>query len=114
MINRKLKRRIDLVKAVSALLIFTFSFISVIQIIHNHNTDEVEQVGNQKDNISFTEKCSVCDYLAHKHGKEILLPLPFSISYPLPKANLLNTGTFLANYKFTLQGFTNKGPPISA
>ncbi|RZK21296.1 MAG: hypothetical protein EOO86_01490 [Pedobacter sp.] len=98
-------------KAIGLLLIFTFVFISFVQIIHAHNNNDTEHVADQKESISFSEKCSVCDYIFHKHGKDILLPLPFSISFPLPKANTCSTGVFVGNYKFTLQGFTNKGPP---
>ncbi|WP_231426836.1 MULTISPECIES: hypothetical protein [Pedobacter] len=111
---RELNGKHGLVKAISALLIFTFSFISFVQITHAHSNNDIEHVGDQKENVSFTEKCSICDYLVHKHGKDILLPPPFSISYVLPDINTQFTGVFVGNYKFTLQGFTNKGPPILA
>lgn len=101
-------------KAISFLLVFTFLFISFIQIIHAHSKNDIEHVADQKESITFSEKCSVCDYIFHKHGKDIVLPLPFSISFPLPTGNISNTGVFVGNYKFTLQGFTNKGPPAIA
>ena len=104
------------VKAIGFLLVFTFVFISFVQIIHahNNNNNDIEHVADQKESGSFSEKCSVCDYIFHKHGKDVALPLPFFIYFSLPKANTCSTGVFVGNYKFTLQGFTNKGPPSIA
>jgi hypothetical protein len=102
------------IKAIGLLLVFTFVFISFAQIVHAHHNGDIEHVVDQKESVAFTEKCSVCDYIFHKHGKDVVIPPPFFISFPLPNTNTCNTGVFVGNYKFTLQGFTNKGPPALA
>ncbi|ALL06008.1 hypothetical protein AQ505_11200 [Pedobacter sp. PACM 27299] len=69
-----------------------------------------EQSGTQEQ-LQRSDKCSVCDYYHHIQGKQIfshyLLELPAIFSKVISTSPHLLTG----NYKITVQGFTNKGPP---
>ena len=98
-------------QAVSFLLIILFLSISVVQILHSHKpVVETEQSDEENDGF-VTEKCKICDFFIHKHGKALHLAYPPIISAPLPEPLSYNTFYYIGNYKFTLQGFTNKGPP---
>jgi hypothetical protein len=98
-------------QAVSFLLIILFLSISVVQIFHSHKTViKTEQSDEESDGL-VTEKCKICDFIIHKHGKAIHLSYTPVISAPLPEPVSYNTFSYIGNYKFTLQGFTNKGPP---
>jgi uncharacterized membrane protein YjgN (DUF898 family) len=98
------------------LLVMLFLSISVAQIFHSHpKVTAMEhaqsQDQDQQDQVSAADKCMVCDYLAHQKSKEFYISHPLVLSVPLPDAITLNTNVFVGNYKFSLQGFTNKGPP---
>lgn len=96
--------------AVSLLLVFAFTLISATQILHIHTMENDTEIA-QKESGSLSEKCGICDYIFHKQGKEIVLTAPYAFAVPLPKAVVIASGVFAGIYKFTLQGFTNKGPP---
>ncbi|WP_256011923.1 hypothetical protein [Desertivirga xinjiangensis] len=57
------------------------------------------------------DSCRICDYLAHKQGRELYLSFPPQLVLPILEPVMRNTPVIAVNYKFTLQGFTNKGPP---
>jgi len=97
----------------SLLLILLFMFVAVSPLLHHHKHShaEAEVSANQKETVHFTDECAVCDYYHHIQGQQILL-------YHPPLETILNTvvitldnRVLISNYKFTLQGFTNKGPP---
>ncbi|MGN7205219.1 hypothetical protein ACTHQF_13180 [Pedobacter sp. SAFR-022] len=103
-------------QAGAMLLVMLFLSISVAQIFHSHpkvaaleHTHQHE--GNDQDQVAAADKCLICDYLAHQQSKEFYISHPLVLSVPLPDAITLNTNVFVGNYKFSLQGFTNKGPP---
>lgn len=96
--------------AISLLLVLAFALISVAQILHSHALEnDTETI--QKESVSLSEKCGICDYIIHKQGKEVVLTAPYAFAVPLPEAVVITSGVFAGIYKFTLQGFTNKGPP---
>lgn len=99
-------------QALSLLLIFLFLFISAAQILHTHDGQiKIEQSGNQ-NNLDQKHDCKVCDYLLDHPSKQLFLTHPPLTAVPLPEVVLVSTGVFARIYKFTLQGFTNKGPPV--
>ena len=72
---------------------------------------QTEQSCNDKDSVSDTEDCKLCDYYSDQQGKQLFLHYPPVLIISLPATETLNTHVVIGNYKFTLQGFTNKGPP---
>jgi len=99
------------------LLVMLFLSISVAQIFHSHSkVAAVEHTHHhdqdQQDQVSAADKCLICDYLAHQQSKEFYISHPLVLNVPLPDAITLNSNVFVGNYKFSLQGFTNKGPPV--
>ena len=95
----------------SILLVTLFMSISVIQAFHSHSkVVHVEQCSDHEQ-LAALDHCLVCDYLVHKQGKEFYLPHP-PVALKLAVQTISSRpNVFVGNYKFTLQGFTNKGPP---
>lgn len=103
-------------QAGAMLLVTLFLSISVAQIFHSHpkvaTLEHAHQHGmDGRDQVTAADKCLICDYLSHQQSKEFYINHPLVLSVPLPDAITLNTNVFVGNYKFSLQGFTNKGPP---
>ena len=94
------------------LLILLMLSIPFTQILHHHVNDSVEYTEHSgKTIISKTANhCDLCDYLKHNHSKDFL-PSYTSLSMPLPQPIKIRANVIAGNYTFTLQGFTNKGPP---
>lgn len=99
------------------LLVMLFLSISVAQIFHSHpKVAALEHThhddGSGQAQVDAADKCLICDYLAHQQSKEFYISHPLVLTVPLPDAITLNNNVFVGNYKFSLQGFTNKGPPV--
>jgi len=95
------------------LLVVLMLSIPLAQLLHHHENSAIE-FANQDGKTSFNksaEKCQLCDYLTQQHGKEFLLSQPTVLNQPLPQAIKIRANVIAGNYTFTLQGFTNKGPP---
>ncbi|EDM37789.1 hypothetical protein PBAL39_15229 [Pedobacter sp. BAL39] len=89
-----------------------FLSISVIQAIHSHEqTVQTEQSTADQDATTDMDHCKICDYIIHKQSKHLFLEASQLLAAPLPEPISFCTHYFLGNYKFTLQDFTNKGPP---
>lgn len=107
--------KIKLQQGGSLLLVALFLFISAAQILHNHldkHNDLHESCGDH-DQLQLLDKCAVCDYYHHIQDKQIFLHYLPVLVVALPKAITVNTYVFVGNYKFSLQGYTNKGPPYT-
>lgn len=103
----------------SFLLVLLFLVLSAAPVLHDHNEGHVNPKEQQKgakqsgtqEQLQLSDKCSICDYYHHIQGKQIfshyLLELPEIFSKVISTSPHLLTG----NYKITVQGFTNKGPP---
>jgi hypothetical protein len=99
----------------SLLLVLLFLSITVVQAFHRHDqVVKTEQSSGDEDTLSSIDDCQLCDYFTHKQGKQLFFTYPPVIVLPLPEPISYSTAIFLGNYKFTLQGFTNKGPPVVA
>lgn len=98
-------------KAGCLLLMALFLFISAAQILHTHGYKVQTEHAGDSDNLDQSVDCKVCDYFIHHHSKQIFLTYPPLIAIPVPEIVVISTGVFARIYKFTLQGFTNKGPP---
>ena len=96
----------------SLLMVLLFLSISVIQALHSHNRPvQTEQGASDDDTVSASDQCQLCDYFTQKQGKQLFHSYAPVLVLPIPEPVSFNTRIFVGNYKFTLQGFTNKGPP---
>lgn len=96
----------------STLLAVLFLAIPFIQMLHSHHASEDFVNTVTEKSISITaEKCLICDYTAEIKGKQILMAQPPVVNIPTNICATLNTFVYTRIYKFTLQNFSNKGPP---
>ena len=96
---------------VSLLMVILFISITMVQVFHTHD-DGVNTEHSEKGDISYpVEKCKICDFNVHKQSETTYSTYPPILVTPLPTLITHNTRSYIGNYKFTLQGFTNKGPP---
>lgn len=106
---------IQLQRAGSFLLVWLFLFISAAQVLHVHpgsHMNDHEQCGD-KEQLQGLDKCSICDYYHHIQAKQIFWHHPVVLDVALPQTRTINTQVLIGNYKFSLQGYTNKGPPYT-
>ncbi|TKC10711.1 hypothetical protein FA048_11105 [Pedobacter polaris] len=96
-------------KAASLLMMSVFLFVSVFQVFHHH--DDVQQHTSELSIQKFVKSCDVCHFLAHQNAVPILFSNHFELAKPITAAEVFGGLYDIGFYKFTLQGFTNKGPP---
>lgn len=98
---------------VSLLMVILVLSISAIPLFHAHHEEVHINKTDATEYGQAIEKCQICDFLARNLQQEFLAPtqhtMPLVLSFPLAK-QVAGTVNF---YKFTLPGFTNKGPPAS-
>jgi hypothetical protein len=95
------------------LLVLLFFSISITQAFHSHKDKiRTEQSSNDNDEVSATDDCKICFYFNHRQVEQQPTAYPLPAILPIPEPISYNTKSFIGNYKFTLQGFTNKGPPL--
>jgi hypothetical protein len=99
-------------QTVSFLLIIVFLGISAGQMLHSHKSILKTEQANEDDSGYIGEKCKICEFYVHKQGKVLNLSYPPVFTAPLPEPISYTTHYYIGNYKFTLQGFSNKGPPV--
>ena len=88
-------------------------YVTVIQALHHHATPaDVNDISNSGGYVHSSNKCAVCDYLSHHQFDEYHLPAVDQITVPVNKPVTSLSRSYAGIYKFTLQGFTNKGPPL--
>jgi hypothetical protein len=93
-------------------LVLLFLSITVVQAVHRHNRAvQTEQSSNDEDTVSDSDQCQICDYFTQKQSKHLHLSQELVVFISLPEPISYKREAFIGNYKFTLQGFTNKGPP---
>lgn len=96
---------------VSLLMAFVFMAITAVQAFHKHTYPSLADNDDDTEYVYSSEKCAVCDYIVHKQTNHAHLSYPPVMGIPVTKAVTLLSKSFAGTYKFTLQGFTNKGPP---
>lgn len=101
-------------RLISCLLIVVFLGIAVGQLFHNHKLIVKTEQSADEDASYVTEKCMVCEFITHKHSKFLHLSFPPVFVVAMPEPVTYSSKGFIGNYKFTLQGFTNKGPPAAS
>lgn len=113
LLKRKHKQRLHRTGALLlAALLFSVFFI---QAAHNHHKHPQQKtVADQEQSDPAPELCKICDYFIHKQIKDFHMPVPLELKIPIPAPIQHSYQVFAGIYKFTLQGFTNKGPPVRA
>lgn len=96
---------------VSLLMVIVFMAITAFQAIHKHGYPSLNDQDKDTEYVYSSEKCTVCDYIVHKQAHYAHFDNLPVIGIPVTKAVTLLSKSFAGTYKFTLQGFTNKGPP---
>ncbi|RYY37430.1 MAG: hypothetical protein EOP46_02720 [Sphingobacteriaceae bacterium] len=110
--KRKGNKIANKLSAVMALaMAFVFIFITTVQALHSHNQPVIKISADDQEYVVSSEKCNVCDYVTHKQADHAHLAYQPLISAPVTKPVTLLSRSYAGIYKFTLQGFTNKGPP---
>ncbi|TWR26520.1 hypothetical protein FPZ43_15310 [Mucilaginibacter pallidiroseus] len=99
---------------IALLLALVFVFITTVQAFHKHSYTSLKDDLGDTEYVYSAEKCSICDYVLHKQSHYANLAYAPVINAPLTKAVTLLSRSYAGIYKFTLQGFTNKGPPVAA
>jgi len=109
----KTYRRKTAKKLGSFLLMVLFLSIPLVQTLHSHHTKNIVVNKNvtEKSFVNASEKCLICDYTAEIKGKQIVMAHPPILNIPTNVCAELNTFVYTRIYKFTLQNFSNKGPP---
>ncbi|RZL29844.1 MAG: hypothetical protein EOO96_19375 [Pedobacter sp.] len=97
----------------ACLLLLLFLAMPTLQLFHFH--DQATELSSQTDGKTvidkLSEQCKLCDFLSHKQFKEFHLPKA-STTLIATQQPIKIYGNYIAiNYTFTLNGFTNKGPP---
>jgi hypothetical protein len=86
--------------------------VTIIQALHHHVTPtEVNDPADSEEYVYGTNTCAVCDYLSQHALQEYHLPALDHITVPATKPVILLSRYDVRLYLFSLQGFTNKGPP---
>lgn len=94
------------------LLTILFLAIPLVQTLHSHHASNLFSKNNtEKSFTDASEKCLICEYTAEIKGKQILMSYPPVLDVPTQVCAQLNSFVYTRIYKFTLQNFSNKGPP---
>jgi hypothetical protein len=99
-------------RLVSMLLVTLFLSISLLQLVHAHAPFVSKEDIGSKNLLSAVEKCEICDFTIHKQSKYI--PIDSFQNVIIVWENEVNDNceAYISNYEFSLQGYTNKGPPL--
>jgi hypothetical protein len=98
-------------QVVSFLMVILFISMTLVQTFHAHVSSVNTAQSDEGDFTYAVEKCKICDFYLHKQTETIHSTYPSELATLLPTPISHNTHHYIGNYKFTLQGFTNKGPP---
>lgn len=109
--NTTLHIRKKLHQLTALLLLVMFASIFTVQAVHEHHEEDCLTTTFEKEYNSPSEHCEICMFLAQHQHQDYLLPDQDTFVVPSLPAPEHISNVFIGNYKFTLQGFTNKGPP---
>ncbi len=101
-------------RLLSMLLVMLFLSISILQLAHAHRAFAAEKENTTADEVAAAENCEICDFIIHKQSKHLPAYLPQTAVLLSPVRVAYPCDSCICNYEFTLQGFTNKGPPNSS
>lgn len=93
-------------------LVLLFLSIALLQLVHIHPAPLISKKDStDRDLLSEIKKCEICDFIIHKRSKHIPINIFQNVIVLSPITITYNCNACICNYDFTLQGFTNKGPP---
>ncbi len=95
----------------SLLLAFVFIASWSVQILHAHNDASLIDQGDHTEYVHTTDKCVICEYIAHKQVHSTPLVYSPLLLIRIPEAITLQRETSAGIYKCASHGFTNKAPP---
>lgn len=99
-------------KATALFMLGVFSFIVIAQAFHHHQSSRyITDPEEDGACVYAADKCKVCDYIIHKQSKHALIYHEPIVKAPSTKPITPLSRAYAGIYKFTLQGFSNKGPP---
>ncbi|WP_188626399.1 hypothetical protein [Pedobacter quisquiliarum] len=112
-IQDKHNKSAQLYKATSMVLVMLLLLAFVFPAIHSHHNDAPTTHSEKQITIA-SKKCPICSFLSHQEHHKYLVPTDHPSIQRVSTYTTILTGVFAGVYKFTLQGFTNKGPPLAA
>ena len=95
----------------SVLLVTTVLSLSVVPLLHAHNDELRSLKTGATEYTKAVEKCQICDFLIHKQQKDFVLSASPALQLPFSFSLSKTVDRPVALCKFSLPGFTNKGPP---
>jgi hypothetical protein len=100
-------------RLLSVLLVGLVLSLSIIPLLHSHNDDQRSLKSSTTTYSKAIEKCEICDFLMHKQQKEFLINSFQALQIPFSTNAAKSADRPVALCKFSLPGFTNKGPPAA-
>lgn len=101
-------------KAGAAFFALLVLFNIAVQSLHSHHPKQVTcEHADQKVLTSDDAFCVICDHFQHRNHSDTPTFSNIEITPPLPAVPVHGGRYYMGFCKFTLQGFTNKGPPAS-
>ncbi|WP_346238469.1 hypothetical protein ABDK00_008530 [Niabella insulamsoli] len=96
-----------------AAVIFGLSmlFMLGIPLFHQHHDEKHLSDGAAIAMAKIQSHCHSCDQMRHQHHADNEAP-SFQLSSPSQRVPLHSSRYYMGCYKFTIQGFINKGPPM--
>ncbi|MGN7786646.1 hypothetical protein ACTJIJ_19080 [Niabella sp. 22666] len=115
MIKPVLHNSIAVKKAIGILFLFVMLFSYGAQALHHHY--EAPQNHTSDRQLTFVKgnsnlHCDLCDQILHQSSFDLAVSIP-EISSRIPGIPAHGGRYYIGFYKFTLQGFSNKGPPFT-
>jgi hypothetical protein len=94
------------------MLILLMAFVFAAPLIHTHYNEASVELA-EKEIIPEIKKCPVCTFLAHYQQEKYLISLDQPSMAGVRTVTVKLPEVFVGTYIYTLQGLTNKGPPLS-
>lgn len=97
-----------------AAVIMTLLLLCTVTINTFHEHDkQIHSFAKSKTSVIAKDDCKICEYSAHHHFNQALTSPTFTFDFKVPELPQISYGGYsISFYQFTLQGFTNKGPPV--
>ncbi|HMR84903.1 MAG TPA: hypothetical protein PKE30_17275 [Niabella sp.] len=103
---------IIIAKTGAAFFALIMLFNIAVQGFHSHHPKQVTCEHAVQDTLtSYSAPCTICDHFQYRNHSDIPFLSHIEITPLLPTVPIHGGRYYIGFYKFTLQGFTNKGPP---
>jgi hypothetical protein len=98
-------------RAISILLVALIFSMFAVPVVHAHHSESAAR-STEKNTVAASNKCLTCSFLSHQKYQEYLISLDCLLVAPVRTYITLLHKVVAGIPKSTLQGFTNKGPPL--